>query len=286
MTQITLRDIHPFVRFVHKFLITRENIIKNKRGYDHRLFYVLAGNGYFLTNGRKIKAEHGNCLLIPSGTEYSIICEGEQSIEAIGVNFDYTKSFSHITSPVFPIYIYRQEKQLERLEFTDYPELNSSLVLPKINIIEERILALLSEYEKALLFMEQKLCGIFTDLLTDILRTHILQKNGVRQTVQKSEEILGYIRSHYAEIITGEILSKKFGYHKNHINYLVKLKTGTSLHRYLINYRLSKAVDLLRTTTLPVSEIASLVGFQDYVYFLKCFKRHMGTTTKKFRSRE
>lgn len=285
MEKVTVKEIKPFVRFVHNFRLNETNIIENKKGYDHRLFYVTGGNGRFSLCGKHVEAEPGLCLLIPSGVEYSIVCEKGEELRAVGVNFDYFQHFSHITAPVFPIYTYHEEKRLEHPVFTDVKELNSPIILSRMEILEERILKLLGEYEQAFLFMEQKLSAVFLDILTEILRTHILQKSRVRQAEQKTEEILSYLRQNYKEPITGETLSGVFGYHKNHINYLVKLKTGTSAHRYLLNYRLSRAVDLLRTTDMPVWEIAEESGFHDYNYFLKCLKKHLGTTTKEIRGR-
>ncbi len=285
MQKLTFAEIKPFIRFVHKFRLDETNIIENKKGYDHRLFYILGGKGRFIIEGSNIEAEKGMAIIIPSSTEYSIIPDSGEFIEALGVNYDYLQNHAHIKEPVFPIYTYYEEKRLENLHFTDYTQLNSPIVVSEIGIIEERLLNMLLEYEKAFIFMEQKLSAIFMDVFTEILRTYILQKNRVRQTEQRAEEILSYLRSHYREEITGDSLSKKFGYHKNHINYLVKLKTGTSVHRYLLNYRLSRAVAKLRTTDLSVAEIAEESGFHDYNYFLKSLKNHLGTTTKEIRGK-
>jgi len=44
-----------------------------------------------------------------------------------------------------------------------------------------------------------------------------------------------------------------------------------------------KAEELLKTTGYPVSEIAYMVGYQDYNYFIKVFKKVTGTTPAKYR---
>ena len=282
MKEITLNEIMPFIRFVHRFSPTSDNKT-GKKWCDHRLFYVISGEGVFTIEGVETQVNRGFALLIPSGTEYSIIASKNNPLSVIGVNFDYLSLRSHITDPVFSGFLHNEAEQIEGLCFTDHPALNAPIKLSKMNIIEENMLYMLDEYEKSLVLGGQRLRAFFLLVLTEILRVHTLEKNKVRQTDRKAEEILEYIREHYAEHISGESLAKTFNYNKNHINYLIKLKTGTSVHQYLINYRLSRAVQLLRTTTLSATVISRKVGFQDYVYFLKCFKRHIGNSTKEIR---
>ena len=50
--------------------------------------------------------------------------------------------------------------------------------------------------------------------------------------------------------------------------------TGLSLYRYVLKYRINRAIDLLQTTDMPAFEIAERVGFKDYNHFLKYFKNN------------
>lgn len=283
MLQVTFSEIQPFIRYVHRFTVPPKNSEQNTRWYDHRLFYILEGEGTFTIEGTPVSVGRGYALLIPSGTEYLIASSPKKPLTAIGVNFDYLSHHAHLTEPIFPRGTYRENERLEHLCFTDRTELNTPLKLSKMNILEQGLLLMLEEYKESLVFSAERLRARFLLALTDILRETALEQSGVRHTSRKAEEILAYIREHHAEPLSGETLSKIFHYHKNHINYLVKLKTGVSVHQYLIHYRLTRAVELLRTTDLSASAVSAEVGFGDYVYFLKCFKKHMGASTKAFR---
>ena len=225
MKELTISDIRPFVRFVHKFSAFEENVLENRLGYDHRLFYILSGSGVFSVGEESFKVESGLMVLIPSGTEYSIIFENGK-IEALGINFDYSSDFRHISRPIFPIGKYNQEKRLENFSFSDYPQLNKYLKLYKMNIIEDKLFSILREFEQSFILSEQKLSALLLEVLTEVIRTHISEENNVRQADSKAEEILSFLRTNYSETITNEELSRRFGYHPNHINYLIKMKTG------------------------------------------------------------
>jgi transcriptional regulator GlxA family with amidase domain len=45
--------------------------------------------------------------------------------------------------------------------------------------------------------------------------------------------------------------------------------------------RLQKAIELLRTTSLPVSEVAFDCGFHSVAYFSKCFHDYFGFSPGK-----
>lgn len=73
--------------------------------------------------------------------------------------------------------------------------------------------------------------------------------------------------------------------HVSH-SYLIRVfkqKTGQTLINYLLDKRLKKACELLKTTSLSAKEIAFTVGYNDDVHFLKTFKTRFGKTTKEYR---
>lgn len=56
-------------------------------------------------------------------------------------------------------------------------------------------------------------------------------------------------------------------------------------HQWLIRRRLETAENLLKTTTLPVSEVARLSGFSDPAYFSRLFQSRVGLSPLQFRRR-
>jgi len=55
---------------------------------------------------------------------------------------------------------------------------------------------------------------------------------------------------------------------------------------YIIGKKIEKAKELLRTTDLPISEVAYETGFQDQLYFTRLFKRKTGKTPSNFRAKK
>jgi transcriptional regulator GlxA family with amidase domain len=55
--------------------------------------------------------------------------------------------------------------------------------------------------------------------------------------------------------------------------------------RYLTQWRLQLAADMLRTTSLGVAALAARVGYDSEAAFSRAFKRHLGSSPAAWRDR-
>ena len=83
--------------------------------------------------------------------------------------------------------------------------------------------------------------------------------------------------------ITIDDMAKVACISKYHFSRLFKESTGQSPYKYLSQYRIDKAKDLLISTNLSVNEIALRVGFDDMSSFIYLFKQHMHVSPLQFR---
>lgn len=67
-----------------------------------------------------------------------------------------------------------------------------------------------------------------------------------------------------------------------YLNVKFKDETGYTFNDYLNRYRIQKAIDLLRENQYKIYEIADMVGFYDYKYFIKVFKKYTGCSPARF----
>ena len=56
----------------------------------------------------------------------------------------------------------------------------------------------------------------------------------------------------------------------------VKKQTKLSVSQLISQVRLKRAMELLRKSSLNVSEVSHQVGFSSTSYFIKCFREHYG----------
>ena len=95
--------------------------------------------------------------------------------------------------------------------------------------------------------------------------------------------IKDYVDKHYMEDINRQSLSQILYLDPDYASKLFKNEIGISFTNYVIEKRIEIAKDLLRTTLLPISTIASEVGYDNYSYFTRLFKKQTGSTPVEFR---
>lgn len=71
---------------------------------------------------------------------------------------------------------------------------------------------------------------------------------------------------------------------RNHAIRLFKNEFGISPYKYISNIRLKKSKQMLRSSNLPIGEIAKSMGFCDSRYFSNWFKKSTGIPPKDYRT--
>lgn len=95
-----------------------------------------------------------------------------------------------------------------------------------------------------------------------------------------------YIDEHSNENIGLEQLASMSGYSYHRFRHLFKLRYGQSPMKYLLDKRLSQARELLARSDLPIATIAQRCGFSTAAQFCTLFKRELGETPGRYRSRD
>ena len=104
-----------------------------------------------------------------------------------------------------------------------------------------------------------------------------------RKPAPAVEQCMAYMRRHYDQHITLETLGQLTGYVPLHVLRLFKAQTGKTPHEFLQNLRMIQARHLLDSTRLPVSEVATNVGFHSVSTFQTVFKQTFGISPGKYR---
>lgn len=95
---------------------------------------------------------------------------------------------------------------------------------------------------------------------------------------------LQFISEHYFENISLDELSASANVSKSECLRCFKNCLNITPYKYLVQYRLSKAAELLQNTSKPICEISALAGFNQQSYFGKCFRKKMNCSPKDYRN--
>jgi AraC-like DNA-binding protein len=119
-----------------------------------------------------------------------------------------------------------------------------------------------------------KIKSLFFIILDEILTcANCRLHNGSHELVAEAAE---YMKNHYMEPLTVPELARQYGLSSKQFAYLFQKHTGMSPNKFLIEYRMRRAKELLCTTACSVAEIAEYVGYSDPYYFSLLFKKRTG----------
>ena len=96
------------------------------------------------------------------------------------------------------------------------------------------------------------------------------------------QKLLIYIANHYTEKISIEYLAKHIGLSSSYMCRLFKKHVGLTIFDYINELRCDHAASLI-SNGVPLSEVYTLVGFQDYNYFSRLFKSTVGKSPTHYR---
>ncbi len=97
--------------------------------------------------------------------------------------------------------------------------------------------------------------------------------------------IIDYLQKNYAQPITISDLAERFSYSEGYLCRLFCQRTGLSPKQYLTKVRIEAAIQLIQQTSMNISRIAALVGYQDPLYFSRIFRQVTGSSPITWRSR-
>lgn len=267
----------PWIRFAEELRFEQQR--GPSKTYDCRMLYTLKGEATLEMEGSFYELRHGCAVLFQPGTRYCI-CP-DRSITLAVVDFDFTQDYCSRVEFLPPCSAEEYVPALAhgKICFSDAPELNTPLYLEQAFYLEPGLRNIAGEFRDRHAFFRGKASTLFKDALIEIVRTC----QGGRELRNIMGQLQQYIDANLSRRITNGELGEVMGYNPNYLNRLVLESTGMSLHRYVLQRRLTVAMGLLVGTRKSVNQIAAELGFHSASHFSSFFKKATGTTPAQCR---
>ena len=141
---------------------------------------------------------------------------------------------------------------------------------------------LVQEYESKTYAFDFAMKLKIMELLLTILREdHLKDEQPQSRMTEMIYQVVLYVRQHFAEDISEQKLAHDLGLSYSYFSRNFKKVTGLTFKQYLNRTRINHAEQLLLTSHLSVSEVATRCGFNNISYFISVYRSLKGETPLK-----
>jgi AraC-like DNA-binding protein len=272
----------------------------NYRIQDYEFAFVSQGNLHLTINGESFTATEGECVLLKPDDLISARTDPEHLARYYSFHFKLNCPSQTISPSAAYARIRESMKPYDPREIRDVFEMpltiNNTIYLTERcsvatykNRIFDIIEVLMSERNRLMIGNETmvsiKLCEILILLsritLEQLGVSIVMHGNTIQRPVQ---DALDYIHNNYMKPIHMEDMCRLFDISQQYFIRIFKKNLHVTPLRYINMFRVSRAKDLLRYTSLYVKEVANAVGIPNLYYFCRIFKELEHMTPSEYRN--
>jgi AraC-like DNA-binding protein len=148
--------------------------------------------------------------------------------------------------------------------------------------LEDKFSQLLNEAKSHVNGYEVMCDSLLSSIIIEILRIEAAVKTDHADS-NESLKIKEFIDNNYTKDLSLDTLSEIVYVSKHHLAHMFKNEIGVPPITYLINKRMEEAKRLLKETDMGISEISSVIGYDNQNYFSQLFKKIVGESPLHYR---
>jgi AraC-like DNA-binding protein len=126
---------------------------------------------------------------------------------------------------------------------------------------------------------------LLVELITEFLLTANASDSSGTYLPDYVKKLIKDLDKCFTEKLTLDILSQKYSVNKFYLEKEFKKYIGITPNEYIITHRINYAKELLKYSSLPVSDIAYKSGIENVSHFINLFKNRVGMTPLIFRKK-
>lgn len=245
------------------------------------MMYVVSGSIVHVVEGKEIRLETDDLILLAKHTAHAIPAVGKDDIGInVIISTDLFETLFH-TLRQNSRFGGKQFEQLLRRDGVPYCVFHTRGTVAVPNIMESMIDSVLRKGKTDQYLLQQSL-----SLLLGYLAEAAEDAGGETYTADYREQIkkkiVHYIQTSFSTATLTEA-AQMLGLSAPYVSRLCKNLFGINFQELVMQERFRAACECLRTTQMPIGDIILQVGYENSSYFHKEFKKRYHVTPKEYR---
>lgn len=248
-----------------------------------RIFCVTEGNAKLHLPDTSVLLRPGHLYIIPAYTMHDYECTEHFAHFYLHVYEAFKAETNTFEFYDFPTEV--EAGEVDRLLFEMMCQLHPEAQLPASDPTsydnQTSFSGYVKRYNNMPLFDKMRLRGATLTIFSRFLEH---AKPRVWTTNERMRKVLNYVSNHICNDIDIDELAEVACVTKPYLIRLFKQDLGSSPLKYINQKKVERAQLLLITEDMPVKDIAYELGFNDYSYFIRMFKKTTGKTPQMYRN--
>ena len=107
-------------------------------------------------------------------------------------------------------------------------------------------------------------------------------KESGRKNIDFAKAVSLFVKEHYQQDIATSDAADALHMELSQFCHTFKRQFGLPFRNHLCKYRCTRAAELYKNSGMAITDIAAAVGFSDYCYFSRSFKKHIGQSPARY----
>ena len=234
-------------------------------GNEFGIHYVIEGEGCFRINETKYTLRHDSLFVTFPGDTYGFLVSGaDQSFSYHEVRFELDDADEEIHNLLYDYvcdtraFVLRNHARNMFLEMSTGFNSESPLLL---KATQHRVLALLYS------------------LVGDAQ-----EPRNTAEAIEHVEKAIHFMRDHISGPLRLQQVCRELNITESHLIRLFKASQGVPPMKYFMRLKADAAANLLIETSMPVYQIADVLGFSNTGHFCRTFKKYIGASPSTYRN--
>jgi len=283
---VDFAGLHPYVYFATRYPFSKGQRNANRMCYGSSLYLISEGKGVVHTCGRTYETGPGSLVYIPAGQPHDWYADSNDPMVHVCCYFDWAPVDRKHAFPNPSIICYDKAQLKPELIGPAFP-----YPIPELMKVDKpRLWVDLFEtfytdnrftnertYSRSLKTQSQFQQFIAYFLAFALKEEHVPDPRLAKLLERLDRDLLSGVQ------LPLEAYYRELRISRGYFFALFRTATGLSPVQYINRFRINRAKEDLRSTTLSVTEIAEKHGFASVHYFSKLFSQLAGVSPREFR---
>lgn len=262
--------------------------VRFPRVESRMLLWCKAGRGRIIVNGQVVPFTPGDYVMLPWRHRIAYEPDARSPFQVAGIHIiphhdqRHPVSFEVAHVPTHPLADRRWRRDANVAELRDIV-LGQFATHPALGHLAEYVVARFTFSRPP---NEAEMRDLARLILAEVTRPPADGQSDYRALPNALSQMMQWTRDHLRQPADIEVLARKGGCSASTVRRLFHRHLNRSPLEWIARTKLDHAEQLLRSTSLRISEVAARVGFDDPYYFSRWFRHHRGLSPREARNQQ